>query len=86
MRIALSFLTVLVIAAAAGGLAGSAQSRQQTRAPKPPEKPAVTASKPATHKVEKGPFKVEVSIKGTFEAEEAIEVRLSPKAWIPAMG
>jgi HlyD family secretion protein len=86
MRIPLSFLGVLVMAAVAGGLAVSAQPRQQTRAPKAPEKPAVAASKPATHKVEKGPFKVEVSLKGTFEAEDATEVRLSPKAWIPAMG
>jgi multidrug efflux pump subunit AcrA (membrane-fusion protein) len=86
MRIPLSFLMVLVITAAIGGLARSAQPRQQTRVPKPPEKPAAAASKPATHKVERGPFKVEVSLKGTFEAEEATEVRLSPQAWIPAMG
>jgi HlyD family secretion protein len=86
MRIALRFLTVLVMGAVAGGLAVSAEPRQQSRAHKPPEKPAVAASKPATHKVEKGPLTVEVSLKGTFEAEDATEVRLSPKAWIPAMG
>ncbi len=85
MRIALSFLGVLVVAALAGGLAGSVQPKPQTKAPKPAEKPA-KESKPATHKVEKGPFKIELSLKGTFEGEDMTEVRLSPKAWIPALG
>ena len=85
MRIGLSFLGVLVVAALAGGLAGSVQPKPQTKASKPAEKPA-KESKPATHKVEKGPFKIELSLKGTFEGEDMTEVRLSPKAWIPALG
>ncbi|HEV3256918.1 MAG TPA: HlyD family efflux transporter periplasmic adaptor subunit [Gemmataceae bacterium] len=45
------------------------------------KKPAAPAAKPATHKVEKEPFKVELTLKGTFEAEDMTEVTLSPEAW-----
>lgn len=48
------------------------------------DKPA--AGKPATHKVEKGPFKVEVTLKGVFESPGMIEVALSPKVWSPQSG
>ena len=65
----------------------------QTDAPqKPAEKPtpkpddaAATASpgknKPATTKVEKGPFKIEVVLSGVFEAQRMTEVSIRPKAW-----
>jgi len=46
--------------------------------------PAPAASrtgKPATAKVEKGPFKIEVALSGVFEAERMTEVSIRPKAW-----
>ena len=36
---------------------------------------------PRTHHVEKAPFKIEVTLKGIFEAEEMGEISLSPEAW-----
>jgi len=61
---------------------------------KPVEKPATkpvapvaaassssSSSKPATTKVEKGPFKVEVALSGIFEATRTTEVSIRPKAW-----
>jgi multidrug resistance efflux pump len=42
---------------------------------------AAPAKKPATHKLEKGPFKIDVTLRGTFEAEEMTEVVLRPEAW-----
>jgi HlyD family secretion protein len=43
--------------------------------------PPASSSKPATVKVEKGPFKIEVVLTGVFEAERLTEVSLRPKAW-----
>jgi multidrug efflux pump subunit AcrA (membrane-fusion protein) len=55
---------------------------------KPASKPAPAAaaspsssSKPATTKVEKGRFKIEVSLIGVFEARQTTEVWIRPKAW-----
>jgi multidrug resistance efflux pump len=45
----------------------------------PPAKEA--ASKGPTHKVEKGPLKIEVTLKGVVEAEDSAEVVLRPEAW-----
>ncbi len=38
-------------------------------------------SKPATAKVERGPFVVEVTLPGVFEAQRAIEVSIRPRVW-----
>ena len=38
-------------------------------------------SGPPTHTVQPGPFKVDVDLKGTFEAEQMAEVILRPEAW-----
>ena len=50
-----------------------------------PDDASSTASpgknKPATAKVEKGPFKVEVVLSGIFEAQRMTEVSIRPKAW-----
>ena len=43
-------------------------------------------AKPPTHKVEKGPFKIEVTLKGVFEAEQMTEIALRPEAWNPQSG
>jgi HlyD family secretion protein len=48
--------------------------------PAPPTEPAL---KKPTHKVEKGPFKVELTIKGVFESEAMTEVLISPEAFTP---
>src|SRR5262249_23868680 len=42
--------------------------------------------KPAAFKVEKGPFKIETSLKDVFESEEMAEITLSPEAWNPQNG
>jgi len=66
------------------------------QAPKPDkdktDKPAGDVTKEAapktpTHKVEKGPFKIETSLKGVLEAGEMTEVTLSAlEAWTPQTG
>src|SRR5262249_36761374 len=38
-------------------------------------------AKPSTYKVMREPFKIEVSLKGVFEAAEMTEVVLRPQAW-----
>jgi multidrug efflux pump subunit AcrA (membrane-fusion protein) len=58
----------------------------------PPEKPAAKSkdepsadkpgtATPATVKVEKGPFKIEVTVRGVFESARMFEVAVKPKAW-----
>ena len=55
--------------------------------PSKPDKPdkALKAvpgkKKPATIEVKKGPLKIEVSLKGVFEAQKAAEVIVRPKVW-----
>jgi multidrug efflux pump subunit AcrA (membrane-fusion protein) len=51
---------------------------------KPPEKaaaPVPSVGKPATVKVERGPFKVEVNLTGVFESSRMSEVSIRPKGW-----
>ncbi len=59
---------------------------------KPPEKPAVKSkdepaadksspAAPTIVKVEKGPFRVEVTLTGVFESAKMSEVAVKPKAW-----
>jgi HlyD family secretion protein len=40
-----------------------------------------SAAKLPTHKVEKEPFKIEIALKGVFEANELTEIVLRPEAW-----
>jgi len=42
---------------------------------------AASSGKPATAKVEKGPFKIEIALNGVFEAQRMTEVSIRPKAW-----
>jgi HlyD family secretion protein len=50
--------------------------------PKTDERPAATTpAKPATAKVERGPFKVEVNLPGVFESSRMSEVSIRPRAW-----
>src|SRR5438045_3308524 len=46
-----------------------------------PANPGLVA-KPPTHKVEKAPFKVEVTLKGVFESAALAEVSVRPEAWV----
>jgi len=61
-----------------------AQKPVEKAAAKPVVPPATSpssASKPPTTKVEKGPFRVEVTLSGIFEATKTTEVSIRPKAW-----
>jgi multidrug efflux pump subunit AcrA (membrane-fusion protein) len=67
-------------------VAGAVWSRGQAvdgkKADGKPETSATKdAPKPATAKVEKGPIKVEVDLKGIVEAGDAAEVSIKPEAW-----
>jgi HlyD family secretion protein len=53
----------------------SAKSKDQQSADKP------STPAPATVKVEKGPFKIEVTLTGIFESAKMSEVAVKPKAW-----
>ncbi|QEH35909.1 HlyD family secretion protein [Aquisphaera giovannonii] len=64
----------------------------QAAAPKPESQaaPKADATKPkadapATVKVEKGTFRVDVSVPAVFEPVKAVEVSISPKAWAQPM-
>jgi multidrug efflux pump subunit AcrA (membrane-fusion protein) len=46
-----------------------------------PARASPSTGKPATAKVEKGPFKIEVALSGVFQAERMTEVSIRPKAW-----
>jgi multidrug efflux pump subunit AcrA (membrane-fusion protein) len=79
----------LGLIAAVLALAGrhlSAEPEPAKKPVKPQDAPAKDTAKPATHKVEKGPFKVEVTVKGIFESENMTEVSLNPEAWTPKTG
>jgi multidrug resistance efflux pump len=39
------------------------------------------AAKPATHKVKKAPFRIEVNLDGVFEAQNVAEIALRPQEW-----
>jgi HlyD family secretion protein len=92
-RLAFGLGVGLIGALAIPSILPTRAARVQTEAPqKPAEKPAgkpddasSTASpgknKPATTKVEKGPFKIEVVLNGIFEAQRMTEVSIRPKAW-----
>src|SRR6516164_4652306 len=42
-----------------------------------------SAVKGTVHKVEKEPFKVEVTLKGVFETERMTDVAIRPEVWMP---
>src|SRR5205823_10444806 len=48
-----------------------------------PAADAKKKDKPETHKVEKEQFKVELSLKGYFDATQVEELCLRPEAWTP---
>jgi multidrug efflux pump subunit AcrA (membrane-fusion protein) len=77
----LTLLTLGGLAAAEGVASSNAQEKPDT---KPKAESTVASSgtaTPSTTKVEKGPFKVEVSLTGVFEPVRLAEVSVKPKAW-----
>ncbi len=66
-RCSVGVAALVVLAGAAWSVAGQA----------PPKKPAP----PTKHTAKKGPFRIEVKVKGIFEAAEMTEVALAPEAW-----
>jgi multidrug efflux pump subunit AcrA (membrane-fusion protein) len=44
-------------------------------------KETASSTKPPTAKAAKGPFKIEISLKGVFESEDMVEVVLRPDTW-----
>lgn len=77
----LAFLFVV-----AGCEPGDTEVAQKPDAAKPAAPAKEAPAKAATHKVEKEPFKVEVSVKGVLEAEDMTEVYIRPEAWLPNSG
>ncbi len=52
-----------------------------TQNPPPPEKTDKAPPSGPSYTVKKEPFKIEVSLDGVFESEQAVEVVLQPEAW-----
>jgi HlyD family secretion protein len=86
----------MLAAEAAKSAAANTASKDAKPAPKdakPEAKPeskteakpaAEEAAKPATYKVKKSPFRIEVNLDGVFEAQNTAELALRPQEW-PAM-
>ena len=72
--VARSLYHVMAFALLAGSLAVGEPAPEDK--PKEPDDP-----KPPTHTVKKGPFKIEISLKGVFEARDMSEVAVLPKEW-----
>ena len=83
-----------VVAALMVGLASAAERKETAKSEKPSSPAAKLAAKPektppeaspreggATYKVKKEPFKIEVTLKGTFEAEKTAEISIRPDVW-----
>ncbi len=69
---------------AASVQAGSPQEPAEKPAARPGDAPSAASpgkNKPATTRVEKGPFKIEVVLSAVFEAQRMSEVSIRPKAW-----
>jgi HlyD family secretion protein len=76
-------MTCVKVVASIGALAllGGIVHTQDTVQDKRPKSDASTSSstpKPATYKVEKKPFKIELTVKGVLEAEETAEISYKP--------
>src|SRR4051794_27817885 len=67
-------LAVLAVAYAASGGVGQDQQADKAKAKAP------------TYKVEKGPFKIEIALKGVLECDEMTPVALDLEAWTPQTG
>ena len=70
-RIPRALWSALVASALACGAVSGGEAKAQAKPP-----PA-----PTTHTVKKAPFKIEVKLKGVFEAATMAELMLVPKAW-----
>ncbi len=59
---------------------GAKEAAEKEPAKEAPAKPADEA-KPATEKVKKGPFRIDVKLEGVFEAQNMIELCIRPEEW-----
>ena len=76
-------LSAIVLAAA---VAGTALVTADDAAPKSkPINPGLKAT-PPTYKIEKAPFKVDVTLKGVFESAALVEMAVKPEVWGSGMG
>src|SRR3954470_23746205 len=81
-------LTLALLVTSTAQASGGEPSAVQDKGPASPAAKAggeqassASASKPATAKVERGPFKIEVSLTGVFESARMTEVWVKPQAW-----
>ena len=81
-------LTLVLMVTSTARAVGGEPSGLQEKGPASPAAKAggeqaasAPAPKPATAKVEHGPFKVEVSLTGVFESAKMAEVSVKPRAW-----
>jgi multidrug efflux pump subunit AcrA (membrane-fusion protein) len=77
-------LLLAVLATAVAGLTLAADAEPPAKSK--PTNPGLSATKAPTHKVEKAPFKVEVTLKGVFESGALTEVLIKPEVWGAGMG
>jgi len=70
-------LVLLLLLAAAFASAGE-PSKGKAKPSAPAKEPP---AKPSTYRLKRGPFKIQVKLKGLFEAEKMTEVVLRPEAW-----
>jgi HlyD family secretion protein len=75
-------LTLLAVAFVGAALAANDEPAAKSKA----TNPGLGAVKPPTYKVEKAPFKVEITLKGMFESGAMTEVLIKPEVWGPGMG
>src|SRR3954466_10442454 len=80
------FVPAAAFAAALAGVSVSVAADAEPTAKPKPANPGLTAPKPPTHKVEKSPLKVEVTLKGVFESAALTEGTVKPEVWGPALG
>jgi multidrug resistance efflux pump len=75
----------LVLALSLAGCDREQQSKPSKPEDKPvkTDKPAAVGAKAPTRKVERGPFKIEVALKGIIESGAMIEVSVRTDAWFP---
>jgi HlyD family secretion protein len=74
-------ITILAAALIGAALAADAEPAAKSKA----TNPGLGSVKPPTHKVEKAPFKVEITLKGVFESGALTEVLIKPEVWMSGL-
>ncbi len=81
LRTVLTVLLLGVVMMDNGRATGLGQEKPSEKQKDQPAAEKKETSTPATVKVEKGPFKAEVTVTGVFESSRMSEVLIKPKAW-----